>query len=161
MKKTIKESMKHISLLQQQINSITQEENNNNFINYANSKDKDETDFDFEAVNQEIEALNAEILKIRSAINKANQTTMVGVNDYSISDALIRIAQLSANSERFKILASNKQKDRNSTFSGSIEYTEYLYDVKVAKELYLTTVEKIHQLQTAVDKANILTEIEI
>lgn len=161
MKKTIKESMKHISLLQQQINSITQEENNNNFINYANSKDKDETDFDFEAVNQEIEALNAEILKIRSAINKANQTTMVGVNDYSISDALIRIAQLTANSERFKILASNKQKDRNSTFSGSIEYTEYLYDVKVAKELYLTTVEKIHQLQTAVDKANILTEIEI
>lgn len=161
MKKTIKESMKHISLLQQQINSITQEENNNNFINYATSKDKDETDFDFEAVNQEIEALNAEILKIRSAINKANQTTMVGVNDYSISDALIRIAQLSANSERFKILASNKQKDRNSTFSGSIEYTEYLYDVKVAKELYLTTVEKIHQLQTAVDKANILTEIEI
>lgn len=161
MKKTIKEAMKHINFLTQQINSLIQDENNNNFIVYSEKEDKEESDYSFVKTNQKIENLNQEILKIRNVINKANQVVKVGIEDYTISDALIRIAQLSTLSERYEMLASNKQKSRNTTYSGQVEYTEYLYDVKEANKLYLETVEKIHALQTAVDKANILTEITI
>ena len=161
MKKTIKEAMKHVNFLQQQISSLLQEESNTNYIIYSNENDKETSDFDFENLNADIEVLNKEILNIRSIINKKNQEVKVGIEDYTISDALIRIAQLTALSERFEHLGSYKQKTRQTTYNGSIEYTEYLYDVKKAQSLHLETVEKIHALQPAVDKANILTEIEL
>lgn len=161
MKKTIKEAMKHINYLQQQITGIFQDENNNNYVRYSSEDDKEVTDYDFHQVNNQIEKLNKEILKIRSAVNKANQIVKVGVSDYTISDALIRIAQLTTLSDRYEQLARAKQKSRENTYSGVVEYMEHLYDVKEAKKLHLETVEMIHELQTAVDKANILTEIEI
>lgn len=161
MKKTIKEAMKHVNFLQQQITALLQAENNDNYIRYTSEVDKEVSDYNFHEVNQAIEALNQEILSIRSAINKANQVTKVGIEDYTISDALIRIAQLNAQAERYRNLSTYKQKTRESTYSGNIEYTEFLFDVKEAQKLHLETVEAIHELQTAVDKANILTEITI
>ncbi|HZJ86828.1 MAG TPA: hypothetical protein VFC75_01260, partial [Erysipelothrix sp.] len=118
-------------------------------------------DYDFKKTNNEIEKLNLEVLSIRSAINKANQGTKIGIKDYSISDALIRIAQLSSQSDRLEMLGSYRQKSRQTTYNGVVEYTEYVYDVKQAQDLHFETVNEIHKLQTAVDKANILTEIEI
>lgn len=161
MKKTIKEAMKHVNFLQEQINALILDESNNNYIKYTEDKYKEESDYSFEETNAKIEALNQEILLIKNAINKANQVVKVGIEDYSISDALVRIAQLTAASGRFSGLASYKQKTRETTYNGVIETTEYLYDVKKAQKCHLETVAKIHELQTAVDKANILTEIEI
>ena len=161
MKKSIKELMKYVNVLQQQIETLLQDEINNNYITYADENDKELSDYDFDYTNDEIEKLNIEILKIRSAINKANNEIKIGILDYSISDGLIRIAQLNRQAERLNDLGSNKQKSRGSTFSGNYEYTEYVYDVKEAQKLHLEVLDEIHKLQTAVDKANILNEIEI
>ena len=161
MKKSIKELMKYANFLQEQIDALTQAETINNYVVYSDKSDIEVSDYSFEETNQKINVFNQEILAIRSAINKANQEIKIGIEDYTISDGLVRIAQLSHESNRLNMLASNKQKTRASNYSGTVEFTEYLYDVKEAQKLYLDTIEKIHALQTAIDKANILTEIEV
>lgn len=161
MVKSIKEYMKYVSILQQQIDTLLQDERNNNYVMYLDEKDKELPDYDFHQTNEEIARLNDEILNIRSAINKANQDIKIGIEDYSISDGLIKIAQLNKNAERLKGLSSSKQKSSVSNFTGNYEYTEQLYDVKEAQKLYLEALEEIHALQTAIDKANIMNEIKV
>lgn len=161
MKRTIKEAMKHINFLEQQISNLLQEEEKNCYIIYLENETLEESDYDFNQVTKEIENLQEAVLKLRKAINQANQEVLVGIKDYTISDALIRIAQLTNISNRYKQLAAHKQKNRMSApFSNAIEYNLRLYDVKEAQRLYFECVEEIHRLQTAIDKANILTEIE-
>lgn len=156
---TIKEAMKKINLLQQQIDNLVYEESQNNFSVYVDPTDKDESDYNLSHTTQAIEVLQEEILFLRRKINAANIKTSIGIEDYSISDALVKIAQLSSNANRYLTLSQQKQRTRNVTYNGVIEVTEMLFDVKEAYEKYLEVSEKIHALQTAIDKANILTEI--
>lgn len=161
MKKTIKEAMKHINLLDQQINTLLNEERMNSYVEYATEKDKEISDYNFENTTNEILNFQDHVLKIRKAINKANQETLIGVDNLTISDGLIKLAQLNNNAQRLEQLASYKQKSRIDTYSDTTQYSERLYDVKKVRKLHLECVEEIHKLQTAIDKANILTEIEI
>ncbi len=156
---TIKEAMKKINLLQQQIDNLVYEESQNNFSVYVDPTDKDESDYNLNHTTKAIEVLQEEILFLRRKINAANIKTSIGIEDYSISDALVKIAQLSSNANRYLTLSQQKQRTRNVTYNGVIEVTEMLFDVKEAYEKYLEVSEKIHALQTAIDKANILTEI--
>ena len=160
MKRTIKEAMKRINFLEQQIQNILQDEENNSYVIYYDNEEPEQTDYNITEVNKEIESLQFEVVTLRKAINLANQEVLIGIKDYTISDALIRIAQLTNNSHRLKSLASYKQKSRQTTYSNLTEYTLRLYDVKDVQKQYLACIEEIHALQTAIDKANILTEIE-
>lgn len=158
---TIKEAMKKINFLQQQISGLLNDEQLNNYTMYINPKDKEVTDYSFADISQKLDALQNEVLLLRRIVNKANQETLVGIEDYSISDALVKIGLLNQKANRLRDLGSEKQRQRSTTYNGVIETTERLYDVKVAHQQYLDTVEEIHKLQTAIDKANILTEITI
>lgn len=160
MKKTIKEAMKRISFLEQQIASILSDEHKNNYVEYSSEDDKEITDYDFHAVTKELDDIHNEVLLIRKAINKANQEVLVGIDNLTISDALVRVAQLNKSASRLEMLGSHKQKSRESTYTDTVEYLERLYDVKEAQKMHLECIESIHELQTAIDKANILTEIE-
>lgn len=161
MKRSIKEAIKHISFLEQQILSILQDERQNSYVEYQNEVDREPSNYDMNEVSNKIEVLQSEVLKVRKAINLANQETLVGIDDLSISDALIRVAQLTKNANRFQELANFKQKMRRTSYGDTVEYIERLYDVKLAQEKHLECLQQIYALQTAIDKANILTEIDI
>lgn len=158
---TIKEAMKKINFLQQQLSGLLNDEQLNNYTMYIDVKDKEETDYDFDAITREMDDLQNQILLIRRAVNKANQETLVGIQDYTISDSLVKIGLLNEKANRLRDLSTYKQRERSTTYNGVIEITERLYDVKIAHQQYMDTVEEIHSLQTAIDKANILTEINI
>lgn len=160
MKRTIKEAMKRINFLEQQIQNVLQDESNNNYLVYFDQEKPENTDYDFTEVTQSIDQLQSEVLQLRKAINQANQEVLVGIEKYTISDALIRIAQLTNKANRLKGLASYKQLERSMSYTNNTEYTLRLYDVKEAQRLHLDCIEQIHALQTAIDKANILTEID-
>lgn len=158
---TIKEAMKRIDFLERQIDGMLQFEVMNNYIVYADDEEYEVSDYNFPEVTIKIEQFQAEVLKLRKAINQANQKTLINIGDYTISDALVRMAQLNKNAERYLGLSQQKQKQREVTYNGQVEFTERLYDVNEAYNLYLATIEEIHELQTAIDKANILSEISI
>lgn len=161
MKITIKEAMKKISFLEQRINNLLQDERQNSYVEYINEADKELPSYNMEEVSQELESLQEEILKLRKAINKANQETLIGIENLTISDALIKLAQLNKNAQRFEELASYKQKARRASLGENLEWIERIYDVKEAQSQHLQILEKIYALQTALDKANILTEVEL
>lgn len=161
MKITIKEAMKKISFLEQRINNLLQEERQNSYVEYINEADKELPSYNMEEVSQELESLQEEILKLRKAINEANQKTLIGIENLTISDALIKLAQLNKNAQRFEELASYKQKARRASLGENLEWIERIYDVKEAQAKHLQILEKIYALQTALDKANILTEVEL
>lgn len=161
MKITIKEAMKKISFLEQKINNLLQDERQNSYVEYINEADKEFSSYNIKEVSEELEKLQEEILLLRKAINKANQEILLENSKLTISDALIKVAQLNKNAQRFEELASYKQKARRATLGENLEWIERLYDVKEAQAQHLRTLEKIYALQTALDKANILTEIEL
>lgn len=158
---TIKEAMKRIDFLEKQLEGLLQYEELNSYITYGEDQYKENSDYDFKDTTSKILNFQSEILALRKAINIENSRVLIGIDNYTISDGLVKIALLHKLSNRYLLLSQNKQKSRETSFSGQVEFSERLYDVNLAHKLYLETVEEIFKFQTAIDKANILSEITL
>lgn len=161
MKLSIKEAMKFISRLEDELNDVLSYEKRESYIVYLEREQKEETDYNFLEVSEELTDLRNKIRSVKNKINIANFNTTIEYDNLTIAEALILLAQLNSNYSRLSRLSSNKQITRRTTYDASIEYTEMLYDVNKVRKLAQEELEKIHLLQTAIDKANILTTIEV
>ncbi|VEU79889.1 hypothetical protein [Haploplasma axanthum] len=161
MKLSIKEAMKMIARFENDIQELLDIERRESFIIYLANEEVTKTDYIFDKANSNLDLYQEQIRQIKNAINKANLTTKTDYKDLVISEALILLAQKNNNQIRLNELASYKQVTRKTSYEGIIEYNERLYDINIVRELLKQNTEDIHKLQTAIDKANILTEIEI
>ena len=161
MKLSIKEAMKMIARFENDIQELLDIERRESFIIYLANEEVTKTDYIFDKANSNLDLYQEQIRQIKNAINKANLTTKTDYKDLVISEALILLAQKNNNQIRLNELASYKQVTRKTSYEGIIEYNERLYDINKVRELLKQNTEDIHKLQTAIDKANILTEIEI
>ena len=161
MKLSIKEAMKMIARFENDIQELLDIERRESFIIYLANEEVTKTDYIFDKANSNLDLYQEQIRHIKNAINKANLTTKTDYKDLVISEALVLLAQKNNNQVRLNELASYKQVTRRTSYEGIIEYNERLYDINKVRELLKQNTEDIHKLQTAIDKANILTEIEI
>ena len=79
----------------------------------------------------------------------------------SICEGLILLAQYRKEYDRLSRLATRDQVTRRITPNGVLEYTECLYDVKEAAKAQKELNARIGKLQVAIDRANLVTEIDI
>ena len=79
---------------------------------------------------------------------------------YTVSEALIRLAQLSAKRAQLEALPT-VQSMRRVTFNGVIEYTDTLCDTAEVKKDISALREEISRLQMAIDKTNLIYETEV
>ena len=121
-----------------------------------------DNNYDFWETRKAINDKMEEIIKLKRAINKANNEVKIGVDDLTISDALIKISLI--NKELNYHLSSMATSDNVSTYldyKDGIVYTKILYDLEECSNYVEEKKDLLTKIQIGIDKANIITEIEI
>ena len=99
--------------------------------------------------------------RIKHVISKANCEIIIDGFGISICEGLILLAQYRKEYDRLSRLAGRDQVTRRITPNGVLEYTECLYDVKQAAQAQKDLNATIGKLQVAIDRANLVNEIEV
>ncbi len=155
------EVMKKIKELETEKSRLMRYESDNSAISYKEGETPEESEYNYGLTRQAIDSLDAEIRRLRYLLGKANFTTKLEGFDMSLAEGLVYLAQLQMKYSRLRDLADYKQKTRQITYNGVLEYTERTYDVKEALAEAKATEQKIAALQMAIDRANLTHKIDV
>lgn len=154
------EAIKLIKQLESEKENLIQYEDSYCRISYKEGENKIASDYNYNAMRNDIEALDLRIRTLRYKLAIANCSTIIDDFDISISEGLIMLAQLQNEKAQVESLAEKKQLSRCVTYNGAVEYTECSYDVNTAKADVKIIRDKIAKLQVAIDRANLTNYIE-
>ena len=146
MKMTLTEAMKLIKELDREKEDLIAFEDRNNYCSYKENETKVPTGYDYGATRKRVDEIDAEVLKIRFALARANTAIALEGFDMTVAEGLVWIAQLQEKRRQLETLAGAIQLTRRITPNGILEYTERLYDVGAAKAQATETVRTIHAL---------------
>ncbi len=125
-------------------------------------------EYDYSKVAATIEEIDEKIVKIKHAINMANLTNEVVVDDYkmTVDQILIKMAQL--NRRKMVLDDMRKQEPKTRINSGAYaarkalpEYRYINYDLEVIKSDYERIDAELATMQIALDKYNQTYEFEV
>lgn len=155
------EAMKQIRLLEEEKNLLLEKERESFHVSYKEGERRLDTGYSYQHTREQVTALDARIREIKSALARANCVCRVEGFDLTIGEALVMLAQWNAEYGRLGMLAAQQQLSRRITANGILEYTECLYDVNEVARERNALKQRIGSLQIAIDRANLLSEIEI
>ena len=161
MKVCIAEAMKLIKDLEEEKEILVYGENRRCTVSYKEGEEKVLPDYNYQTTRQRIAQLDGEIRRIKFIISKANCEILLDGFGITICEGLILLAQYRREYERLSRLATRDQVTRRITPNGVLEYTECLYDVKEAAKAQKDLNTLIGKLQVAIDRANLVSEIEV
>ena len=155
------EAMKEIRALEDEKEMILDNECERHVVSYKEGEQKVDTGYSYEETRRRVSEIDSRIRKIRCALTLANCTTKIGIDDLTIGEGLVLLAQLNAEYERLTRMAHMRQLSRRITQNGTLEYTECLFDVKEVLLASADLKRRIGALQVAIDRANLNGMIEI
>ena len=155
------EAMKEIRLLEEQKQMLLNRESERFRVSYKEGECKVDTGYSYQKTREEIAVLDARIRQIKSALAAANCVCRLEEFDVTIGEALVMLAQWNAEYGRLFMLSSQQQITRRITQNGILEYTECLFDVEEVVKERNALKQRIGALQIAIDRANLLSQIEI
>lgn len=124
-----------------------------------------QTTYDYSETRTKIKKYDDQVFRLRSALNYNNATDVITEIGMTASEALVRMALLSEEKERLSRMASNSQRRQIPASqlrdSSVAVYRIAQYSVEQARKDLQTVTTSIVELQTALDKHNLLTEIEV
>lgn len=163
MKLCLAEAIKRVKMLNEDVSSLLSDEESQSSITYRDETEKITYDYNFDKTREQVANINSEILDLKRAINKANNETTIGVDGYTISDGLIKIAMI--RKELTYHLEPMARKDKLSSRvdmrNDGLIYTELLYNPDECKEYVRVQKELLNQIQMGIDRANLTTFIEV
>ena len=131
------------------------------------TKEEVEKDFDYGEFVKKIDELQAQERKIKTLLAYSNATTkLVGIEDLTIGEGLVKLAQLNSKLRTLAGYKTTKQvvkTVKHATFEGDkdrVYVTEYLYDPKNVDEDIKSLQREISHLQVAIDRTNLTNMIE-
>ena len=162
MKMTHTEAMKEIKKTEDAKRRLIEDEEETCTVTYTEKENPIDTGYNYEETNKTIIDYDFKIRHLKALLAKSNATTIVKGFDMTISEALIYLAQLTQQLQRFKELSSKQPLARvGATYrNASYEFTKTLYDVKEAKRQYQECFDLISKLQMAIDLTNLTTTID-
>lgn len=164
MKFTSASANKQIKILEDKKSYLLQRESNNSTYILADDEKAEVPDYDFEACNSEIDALDRKIRTLKHALNVFNSTTVLPLG-ITIDQALVEMAQLNNKLPRLDMMRKAQNKRRLSgVMAGRRDVAEYEYlnyDPDQAEKVYEADFERVQQIQLALDKVNQTVEFEV
>lgn len=155
--------MKELNFLQSEAIRIHTEDTERSYAPVdENMEYKYETGYSYENNRKELERINREELRIRSALAKFNSTTKAHGLDLTIAEALVRIGQLRSEIKVLTALACRTEYTETSVggYSSKTVTTKINYDQnKVINDLR-NLQNELSAIQIAVDTTNLTTPIE-
>ena len=156
--------MKELKFLQQEIQRIYSEDTSRSYAPLdENMEFRYDTGYSYENNRQEIQRLQEEEMRIRSALAKFNSTTKACGLDLTIAEALVRIGQLKNEIKTLSILANRSEYMETSSgiYHDSRGVTNKItYDQNKVIQDLSNLQKELSSIQIAVDKTNLTTPIE-
>ena len=167
MKKCNSELMKDLKIISEELAERTAKMRNESYVVYYEGDEEPERDFNYTEELKEIKKLLKEERKIKALLAYSNATTkLIGYEDMTIGEGLVKLAQLSQLLTNLIRLRKSKQIVKDlylAKFEGDkdrVKVTEYLYDIKEVEKEIKELKKSIHQLQVAIDRTNLCNIIE-
>ena len=167
MKKCNTELMKELKAVQIELEDLIDEANTKNTVSYFEGEEEVEKDFDYESFIKKMNDLKEKERKLKTLLAYSNATTkLVGMEEMTIGEGLIKLAQLSS---ELKVLSGYKTRKqivksiKHATFEGDkdrVYVTEHLYDPNKVDEDIKTLQREISHLQVAIDRTNLTNLID-
>ena len=157
------EAIKRVKMLNEDITSLLHDEDNYSIVTYREESEKITNNYDYATTRRKVNEIGEEILRIKKAINKANNEVKIGVGDYTISDGLIKIAMI-RNEITYHLDSMARREKLTSKVdmrNDGIIYTETLYDPEICKEYVKNQKELLNIIQMGIDRANLTTIISV
>lgn len=122
-------------------------------------------DYDYAEVAGKIEAIDAQVIKIKHAVNVTNTTNRVMVNgkEMTIDEILVRMAQLSKRKEILDRMRKQEPKRRigSDYYSRIPEYKYVNYDLDEIRKEYDRIDSLMSEMQLVLDKYNQTYEFDV
>ena len=156
-----KEAMKLIKELESKKNYVVCAEDRQSRVQYKDGEARPDSGYDYAETRKRIADIDAQIVKIKHALAKANCEIKVEEFGVTLGEALVMLAQMNGELSRLEFLAGSLQSSVTITANGVTVHNDCLYDVeKAAKDAEKLTAE-INKLQVAIDRANLVNYYEI
>lgn len=119
--------------------------------------------YDYAATQAKLAANEAQIRKVKHAINLFNTTHTVPGFDMTVDQMLVYIPQLTARKNKLQTMRSRLPKSRESggMRSGIIDYRYTNYDIAEAARAYEEAADELARAQNALDTVNTTETLEI
>lgn len=129
--------------------------------------------YDYAATRARVAEIDAIVRKVRHALHAHNVATTLPDCDVTVDEALIDLAQLSAERRTLDMLRDRQQKARKDSYDrfigrrrgdGPHDVVEYVYanyDVDQAERDYQEVYQRVVDLQTAIDYSNQITSFKV
>lgn len=144
---------------------VSKEETSSTYV-VANGEEPVVPEYDYVQVANTIAEIDGKITVIKHALNIANATAKVMVDDIemSIDMILIRMAQLNRRKCVLDVMRKRLPKTREEFYrSGNVvpEYRYINYDLNLVKAEYESVSRTIMEMQMALDKYNQTVQFEV
>ena len=167
MKVTSAEAGKLVKKLEEKISALQALEDKSSVFRVASGEDEEllRPAYDFAECQKKLDSLQADLRKVKHALNVFNSTHSVPGFGMTIDQMLVYIPQLSQRKMKLRnmagVLQKARVKGRSAVNSAVIEYTYANYDVEEAKAAADAAAEELARAQTALDKVNNTETMEI
>ena len=120
-------------------------------------------EYDYPAVQNELQALETKIRRVKHCINQFNITHQVPGFDMAVDQMLVYIPQLTARREKLRRMKGLLPKQRQEHYGSSniIDYRYANYDIAQAKADYDQAADTLARAQTALDLLNSTQTMDI
>lgn len=160
MKMCADEIQKQIKYLNEQIDLLAKDEYTKASSILVDGKTGDCRDFNFLESSRNIMDCYKKIAELKHILNTFNTTTKLDGFDYTIDEGLVRLALYNKRKEALEMFMNRKKVD--TKISANTVYTiELNYDPEQVKEYHDLLAGDISKLQTAINRANLVYEIEV
>lgn len=156
------ELMKKLKYISQEILNVYSDDGDNAFVPMDKNEDgvltpMYETTYDFRRNRNRIKELHEEEIKIKNLLNEFNQNNNVDGYPFNVNEGLIRLAQLKK--EISTLTNMNKSglyvRDR---YGDNIR--KGVFELNEVKEELRKAQSELSKLQVAIDKTNLMSQIE-
>ena len=155
---------KLIKQKKEEINILLKEESDTSVTVACIDEDVDSmrNQYNFTEMQNKIEKLYQQILKLKHAINYFNATTILPNTNYTIDAALVRMKMLSDNKRKLENMKKMQSVTRRPTIGNN--KPEYIYrnfdseDVNIA---YNKVSDELTNIQLELDKANLQSVLSV
>ena len=165
MKKVPSLLMKELKYIQSEIERILNSDSNES-TGPLDDQQKDflfDNGYSYEENKQALAELYDRELKIRGALSKFNSTYVIEEVGLTMSEALVRIAQLQRRAKVLRALAGTARtfKNQNSIYERRCgDVNRIRFDKEAVKADLQALQDELTKLQVAVDKVNLYVQIE-
>lgn len=155
---------KLIKRLKDDFDSLIKHESETKQYSYIEGEEPLIYPYDFEVTQAQLTATNDRIAKIRHAVNQFNVSTTLPGFDFTIDEALVRLAMMNEDKYRLGKMRGVLERTRRSAYRNGEsvpEYTVRNYDEVLVDREYRELTKRISEIQQALDLVNLTERFEI